>query len=369
MQINTRCSPAGCLHAANPQLGPRGWLLPATCLPAHALPAVAAAAIDAASGLPRHSYSRSSRCRSRRMHLFACCISCICAAALSTVSATDVAARLAAERLLAGEDRVSLGVGSPDAVRLPDHDASAAGCGEKKCYLVLHEHFYANDASGYGARAPPYRDRAPAIVAASEHHSKVLIKVKVLSKWLPYGDVLRHTLTAHPDWVVFQGDERCAFQHGSRDEMRRMLLRHFPAVIPFFEGAYGGTSSLFYEGHQVDPACTMDGTQQGCSMGTFLYCLSRIRDLLALQERHPRVLFLFIADDAYMAGPPDAVAAAVPEWRTCVHRKCLVSCCRRGRTTRPVARPSLRCSDSRSDAGRGAQCRARAHAPRGAHAR
>jgi hypothetical protein len=118
--------------------------------------------------------------------------------------------------------------------------------------------------------------------------------------------------------VVFQGDERCAFQHGSRDEMRRMLLRHFPMVIPFFEGAYGDTSSLFYEGHQIDPACTMDGTQQGCSMGTFLYCLSRIRDLLALQERHPRVLFLFIADDAYMAGPPDAVAAAVPEWRTCV---------------------------------------------------
>jgi hypothetical protein len=75
---------------------------------------------------------------------------------------------------------VSLGVGSPDAVRLPDHDASAAGCGEKKCYLVLNEHFYANDASGYGARAPPYRDRAPAIVAASEHHSKVLIKVKQL---------------------------------------------------------------------------------------------------------------------------------------------------------------------------------------------
>jgi hypothetical protein len=89
-------------------------------------------------------------------------------------------------------------------------------------------------------------------------------------------------------------------------------------VIPFFEGAYGDTSSLFYEGHQIDPACTMDGTQQGCSMGTFLYCLSRIRDLLALQERHPRVLFLFIADDAYMVGPPDAVAAAVPEWRTCV---------------------------------------------------
>ena len=84
------------------------------------------------------------------MHLFACCI---CAAALSTVSAADVAARLAAERLLAGEDRVSLGVGSPDAVRLPDHDASAAGCGEKKCYLVLHEHFYANDASGYGGRS------------------------------------------------------------------------------------------------------------------------------------------------------------------------------------------------------------------------
>jgi hypothetical protein len=111
------------------------------------------------------------------MHLFACCI---CAAALSAVPAADVAARLAAERLLAGEDRVSLGVGSPDAVRLPDHDASAAGCGEKKCYLVLNEHFYANDASGYGARAPPYRDRAPAIVAASEHHSKVLIKVKQL---------------------------------------------------------------------------------------------------------------------------------------------------------------------------------------------
>ena len=70
------------------------------------------------------------------MHLFACCI---CAAALSTVSAADVAARLAAERLLAGEDRVSLGVGSPDAVRLPDHDASAAGCGDNKCYLVLNE--------------------------------------------------------------------------------------------------------------------------------------------------------------------------------------------------------------------------------------
>ena len=46
----------------------------------------------------------------------------------------DVAARLAAERLLAGEDRVSLGAGSRDAVRLADRDASAAGCGEKRCY-------------------------------------------------------------------------------------------------------------------------------------------------------------------------------------------------------------------------------------------
>ena len=125
-------------------------------------------------------------------------------------------------------------------------------------------------------------------------------------------------MAENPDWVCAEGDESSAFQRVSRDEMRRALLEHLPEFIPYFSGAYDAPAGIHYDGHTMEDRLSRHGCQQGCSWGTLLFALARLRMHKRLREQHPDVHILSMSDDIFIVGPPAAVAAAFADWRDSV---------------------------------------------------
>jgi hypothetical protein len=71
--------------------------------------------------------------------------------------------------------------------------------------------------------------------------------------------IARHLLKENPTWVCFVGDEEAAFQRGSRDAMRRILMRTFPDLVQWFEGMYGHQATVVYKDRVIDGTLTMEG--------------------------------------------------------------------------------------------------------------
>ena len=123
-------------------------------------------------------------------------------------------------------------------------------------------------------------------------------------------NMLRYHVEANPRHVVIEGDESCAFQRASRPEMRRQLMEHLPEFIPYFSGAYDAPARLHHAGRTIPAEYSQHGCQQGCSWGTLLFGLARLRLLRRLINDHPECIILSVSDDIFIAGPPAAAAAA-----------------------------------------------------------
>ena len=119
---------------------------------------------------------------------------------------------------------------------------------------------------------------------------------------------VRLTLAAHPDWVVLSCDRSAAFQRASRGRMLAMLHRHFPTIVPYFKMLYCNASPLHY-GEEFTLESQW-GCQQGCSLGSFLYCLATLDLLGDVQAAHPGAVIVAYADDIYIIAPPAEAAAA-----------------------------------------------------------
>ena len=88
-------------------------------------------------------------------------------------------------------------------------------------------------------------------------------------------NLIRHRLATDPEHVCIEGDESTAFQKALRSQMRRELLAHLPDLIPFFEGVYGRAAGLHYNERTLPESLSQHGAQQGCPLGTLLFCLAR----------------------------------------------------------------------------------------------
>eukprot|EP01050_Picozoa_sp_SAG11_P028890 SAG11_NODE_7914_length_1081_cov_1.439919_1_plen_359_part_11 len=98
--------------------------------------------------------------------------------------------------------------------------------------------------------------------------------------------------------------------------MKRQLLTHFPDLIPYFHRLYGQPSALHYSTHMR--LSSAEGCRQGCTWGTFLYCLFTLRQLKAVMTAFPAVLVLAIADDVNFLGPPEDCVADFEPWQQLV---------------------------------------------------
>eukprot|EP01052_Picozoa_sp_SAG31_P004028 SAG31_NODE_162_length_21892_cov_343.171936_8_plen_163_part_00 len=94
--------------------------------------------------------------------------------------------------------------------------------------------------------------------------------------------------------------------------MIRWLLEHAPSILPLFHACYGEVATLHFEGHTLSSS---HGCQQGCPLGTLLFCARESAMLQELREWHTLVTFLSFADDLFLLGPPHATAAAFEDWR------------------------------------------------------
>eukprot|EP01050_Picozoa_sp_SAG11_P021968 SAG11_NODE_4031_length_2098_cov_1.247624_2_plen_134_part_00 len=120
----------------------------------------------------------------------------------------------------------------------------------------------------------------------------------------------------HKSWLLITTDKKDAFQRASRSEMKRQLLTHFRDLIPYYHRLYGQRSDLYYSTHMR--LFSSEGCRQGCTWGSFLYCLFTLRQLETVIAAFPAVLVLAIADDVNFLGPADDCAAAFEMWQQLV---------------------------------------------------
>jgi len=83
-------------------------------------------------------------------------------------------------------------------------------------------------------------------------------------------------LDVHPEWVDITADAKNASNSFCRTKMRGPLLEHFPNLAALGRLMYGEASSaIFHEdGAGRTEVKYSARTRQGCSWGSFLYCLT-----------------------------------------------------------------------------------------------
>ena len=80
---------------------------------------------------------------------------------------------------------------------------------------------------------------------------------------------------------------------------------------------YGTASSIIFNesGYGRSEVLNSVGSRQGCSRGSFLYCLNIHPLLKQLADEFPGGVILAFADDVHIIGPPELAAAAYERWR------------------------------------------------------
>ena len=124
-------------------------------------------------------------------------------------------------------------------------------------------------------------------------------------------------LDEHPDWVDLAADAQNAFNSFCRSKMWGPLLEHFPNMAALARLMYGSASSIIFHEDGVGRTEVLNsvGSRQGCSWGSFLYCLTIQPLLRQLAEEFPGCRVLAFADDVHILGPAEVVAVAYERWR------------------------------------------------------
>jgi len=83
-------------------------------------------------------------------------------------------------------------------------------------------------------------------------------------------------LDENQGWVDIAADAKNAFNSFCRSRMRDPLLQHFPSLAALGRLMYGDASSIVFNEAGVGRTEVFSsvGTCQGCSWGSFLYCLT-----------------------------------------------------------------------------------------------
>lgn len=94
------------------------------------------------------------------------------------------------------------------------------------------------------------------------------------------------------------------------------LLKNFPSLYRFVSLIYGSASSIvFFEpGAGLTEVVNSVGCKQGCSLGSFLFCLSIHGPLSKLQAEFKDLLIIAYCDDVHIVGDPATVIKAYRRW-------------------------------------------------------
>ena len=89
--------------------------------------------------------------------------------------------------------------------------------------------------------------------------------------------ITRQALQDHPDWVLLRLDLVNAFNSILRKIIFKEVSAHFPLLLPWLHCLYGEFSQLWTkseEGSFYFPLSSEEGVKQGCTLGSFLFCLA-----------------------------------------------------------------------------------------------
>ena len=131
------------------------------------------------------------------------------------------------------------------------------------------------------------------------------------------GAAIGALLSEHVGWIDVAADAKNAFNSFCRSQMWGPLLENFPDLAALGRLMYGSASSIIFNesGYGRSEVLNSVGTRQGCSWGSFLYCLTIHPLLKQLADEFPGCVILAFADDVHIIGPPELAAAAYERWR------------------------------------------------------
>ncbi len=135
---------------------------------------------------------------------------------------------------------------------------------------------------------------------------------------------VRRILELHPDWVLFKGDIRNAFNSVSRALILRKLQQHsqFAPLIPYFMANYNLPSDLVYRNTAGGTSLikSNEGVRQGDPLGPFFFALAfdEVLSPLVSEFSDNAVLGAFL-DDFFFVAPPGLVPRIAEAWARNMH--------------------------------------------------
>lgn len=89
--------------------------------------------------------------------------------------------------------------------------------------------------------------------------------------------ITKEVLKDHPNWVLLRLDLVNAFNSVLRKIIFKEVHDHFPFLLPWLSCLYGNFSQLWtksVDGTHYFPLSSQEGVKQGCTLGSFLFCLA-----------------------------------------------------------------------------------------------
>jgi len=127
---------------------------------------------------------------------------------------------------------------------------------------------------------------------------------------------IRAHLESHPSHIDISCDAKNAFNSYCRSCMWGPLRARFPSLFSLARVMYGYPASIIFPepGADIEEVLNTVGSRQGCTWGSFLYCLSIQGILEKLSKEFPDLLILAYCDDVHIVGDPKRAIAAYHRW-------------------------------------------------------
>ena len=115
-------------------------------------------------------------------------------------------------------------------------------------------------------------------------------------------------LALEPGSVDLSSDLKNTFNSYYRSKMWDVLRENFPSLYSLVLLMYGDEASVLFSEVGVSGSTGVPnsvGSRQGCSFGSFLFCLTIHKYLAKLAGAFPDLLILAYCDDVHFVGDPE----------------------------------------------------------------
>jgi len=128
-------------------------------------------------------------------------------------------------------------------------------------------------------------------------------------------NAIRARLLLNENDICISCDAKNAFNSFDRSKFWAPLRKQFPSLEKFVRAAYLHEGTVvFRDDGEVNEVKSSIGSRQGCSLGSFLFCLAIHEELLSLQRAFPQLMIIAYCDDVYIVGEPKAAIQAYNFW-------------------------------------------------------